>query len=115
MLGQNDHPAVAVEAIWTGCRAAPFGGLAGFQGHHVGAGGADRQRRADAGQHVGALKVAVQQQHLHQRAGSSRVAVGFPGGGPKASWVAVNALAARAWANAVAPGKAPGLRCRISR
>ena len=31
------------------------------------------------------------------------------------SWAAVNTLAARAWANAVAPGKAPGLRSRISR
>jgi hypothetical protein len=31
------------------------------------------------------------------------------------SWVSPNAPAARAWANAVDPGRAPGLRTRISR
>ncbi len=65
--------------------AAPraFGGLAGFEGDHVGAGGPDRQRGADPGEHVGAVEVAVQQQHLDQRPGAAGVTVGFAGGGPK--------------------------------
>ena len=72
-----------VGVVWTSRRAAAFGGLAGLQRHHIGAGGADRQRRGDAGQHIGTVEMAVQQQHLDQRPGAHGVSVGFAGRGPK--------------------------------
>ena len=42
MLGENDDTIAPIDcAIWIRRSAAPFGGLAGFQGHDIGTGGSD--------------------------------------------------------------------------
>ena len=59
---------------------------------------------------------AVRQQHLDQGPGAGGVARAGGGRRPRtAGGPAVNAPAALAWASAVAPGSAPGLRVRTSR
>lgn len=83
MLGEDDDTTATVGIIWAGRGAAPFGGLACFQRHHVGVGGPDRQRRGDAGQHIDSIQMAMQQQHLDERPGACTITVGFAGGNPK--------------------------------
>ena len=96
--------------------AALLRGFAGLHRDHVRVGRPDRQGGTDPGQHVGVLQVAVQQQHLDQRPGASRITVGFAGRGPERLMRRGEDTGARGPAtSAVAPGSAPGLRSRISR
>ena len=77
MRGQDHHTTISAGLIRANGRAAAFGGLTGFQRHHIGSGGLNRQRRDDAGQHIGAVQVAVQHQHLHERPRTRGVPVGW--------------------------------------
>ena len=76
------------DSVSSGCRSG--GALvvlllafAGLDGDHVGADRADAQRGGDPGDDVAVAGVAVQQQHLDQRAGAAGVAVGVRGPRPR--------------------------------
>ena len=76
-LGQAHHPrAVAAAASSGGAPAAAAlpGGLAGLDRDHVRARPTRRHRGGDAGDDVGVVEVAVQQQHLDQHPGAGAVA-----------------------------------------
>ena len=113
-VGETDHDRVRTTAGPGGAGVA-LGVFAGLHGDHVGAGRPDGQGGADAGDDVG-----VGWWRCSSRT-STRARVPPPSpwaaraAAQNASCTAVNIPAARAWASAVAPRSAPGLRTSTSR
>ena len=92
-----------------------FGGFAGFQGDDIGIDRTHRQGGGDPRAHIGVIQAAVQQQHLDQGPGSAGIAVGLAGRGPEPVMGSGEDLGRPCLGQRGRPGRAPGLRSRISR
>ncbi len=118
-FGQAHYPrnrrSVSITVAVQGNGGVGGGDLAGLDRDHISSGGAHGHHHGQGGNHVGVGEVTVQQQDFHQGPGAPAVTVRGPGRGPERLVLGGNTPDSRACTNAVAPGRAPGLRTSTSR